>query len=134
MRKHRVRRARRGADHRVPGSRQGERLWPWMRGSLLTVLAAYANRLHGPFVVDDLVTVTDNASVHDWSHLYDLIASPEETPVTSRPLVALSFVLNYTLGQKHVSGYHVVNIAVHLAAALMLFVVVRQLLEVERIR
>lgn len=95
---------------------------------------AYANSLHGPFVVDDLAAITENESVHDWSHLHDLIGSWEETPVTSRPFVNLSFTLNYTLGQENVVGYHLVNIAIHLAAALMLFALARQLLEVGRIR
>jgi len=80
------------------------------------------------------VTITDNAAIHDWSHLHDLIVSREETPVRSRPLVALSFALNYTIGQENVRGYHLVNVAVHLAVALMLLTVVRQLLEVERVR
>jgi tetratricopeptide (TPR) repeat protein len=128
------RRPRRRVGGGTPTQTRGVTLWPWILGLTFVVAAAYANSLRGPFFVDDLATISDNASVHDWSHLHDLIASPEETPVTSRPLVALSFVLNYTLGQEHVGGYHFLNIAVHLAVALVLFAVVRQLLGVERVQ
>jgi hypothetical protein len=100
----------------------------------LSVLITYANSLHGPFFVDDLVTVVDNASVHDWSHLRDLFIPTEETPVTGRPLVGLPFLVNYVVGGEDVRGYHVWNVAVHLIAALLLFGVVRRTLDQPRLR
>ena len=98
------------------------------------VLTAYANSLDGPFFVDDLATILDNTSIHDWRHLRDLVASPQETPVTSRPVVALTFAANYTLGGETVRGYHVVNVAIHVAVALLLFAAMRELLAQSRLR
>ena len=98
------------------------------------VAAAYANSLDGPFIVDDYSTIVENASVHDWHHLHDLAASSEETPLTSRPLVALTFAANYAAGGEAVRGYHVVNVLIHAAVALLLFAVMRELLGRPRLR
>jgi len=106
----------------------------WLAALALSVVVTYANSLHGPFFVDDLATVVDNVAVHDWTHLRDLVIPTEETPITGRPLVGLSFILNYVLGGEDVRGYHAWNVAVHLIAALLLFGVVRRTLEQPRLR
>jgi protein O-mannosyl-transferase len=100
----------------------------------LSVVITYANSLHGVFFLDDIATVQDNPSVHDWTHLRDLFIPTEETPLAGRPLVALSFVLNYVVGGEDVRGYHLWNIGVHLTTALLLFGVVRRTLELPRLR
>ncbi len=46
-----------------------------------------------------------------------------------RPVVDLTFALNYSLGGMDVGGYHLLNLAIHLLAALTLFGVVRRTLE-----
>jgi tetratricopeptide (TPR) repeat protein len=101
---------------------------------VVIVVIAYANSLDGPFFVDDLTTIADNTTIHDWHHLRDLVVSSEETPVTSRPVVALTFAVNYALGGETVLGYHIVNVAIHLVVVLLLFGVVRELLELPRVR
>jgi hypothetical protein len=106
----------------------------WLVALALSVVITYANSLDGVFFVDDLATVVDNVSVHDWTHLRDLIVPTEETPLTGRPVAALSFVLNYIAGGEDVRGYHVWNVAVHLITALLLFGVVRRALEQPRFR
>ena len=52
---------------------------------------------------------------------------PRETPVAGRPLVNLSFAINYALGGLTETGYHAVNIAIHIACALLLFGIVRRI-------
>jgi tetratricopeptide (TPR) repeat protein len=51
-----------------------------------------------------------------------------ELPVAGRPVVNLSFALNYAFGGFDVRGYHLVNVGVHLACALLLFGIVRRTL------
>ena len=53
---------------------------------------------------------------------------PHGLPVAGRPIVNLSFALNYAMGRLDVTGYHVVNVLVHIACALMLFGIVRRTL------
>ncbi len=89
---------------------------------------AYGNSLAGPFLFDDRVTVIDNPQIrHLWPLSQSLFAG-RETPTAGRPLVNLSFAVNYAIGGLQVRGYHLLNIAIHLACALLLFGVVRRVL------
>lgn len=83
---------------------------------LLTGLAAYLNSLHGPFHFDDL-------GITDKSYLW-----PRAFASGPRQLVDLTFVLNHLLHGQNVFGYHLVNVAVHLTAALALYGLVHSLL------
>src|SRR5262249_22313291 len=53
---------------------------------------------------------------------------PRETPVAGRPLVNLSFAINYAIGGLNETGYHVLNIGLHIGCALLLFGIVRRTL------
>ena len=48
--------------------------------------------------------------------------------VSGRPVLNLSLALNYAVSGCDVRGYHVTNLAIHLAAALLLFGIVRRTL------
>ncbi len=106
----------------------------WMAGALLVVAAvvAYHNTFSGPFEFDDPASITSNASIR---HLWPLIGpnSPLSPPpggltVTGRPLLNLSFALNYAGGEYNVRGYHIVNLAIHALAGLLLFGLLRRTL------
>jgi tetratricopeptide (TPR) repeat protein len=49
-------------------------------------------------------------------------------PVSGRPLVALSFAVNYAIGGVSPIGYHLVNLALHVLCALTLLAIVRRAL------
>jgi tetratricopeptide (TPR) repeat protein len=89
---------------------------------------AYASSLGGPFLFDDKVTVVDNTQIRQLWPLSQALFAARETPTAGRPLVNLSFAMNYAVGGLQVRGYHLVNIAIHLACALLLFGVVRRVL------
>ena len=90
---------------------------------VLAVIVTYANSLAGPFLFDDENSIVGNASIRD---IDTSLSPPRDTPVAGRPLVNLTFALNYQAGGLDVRGYHVVNIAIHAAAALVLFGIVRR--------
>src|SRR5688572_10437897 len=92
---------------------------------VLAVWLAYANSLSSPFLFDDENSIVANASIRQ---IVASFSPPRNTPVAGRPLVNLSFALNYAAGGLDVRGYHVVNVAVHAAAALVLFGIVRRTL------
>ena len=54
--------------------------------------------------------------------------------VGGRPLLNLSLALNYALGGLEVWGYHATNLAIHLAAAWLLFGILRRTLPAARLR
>ena len=80
-------------------------------------IIAYANSLAGPFLYDDHRAVVNNPQIHQLWPLSIPLSPQAESPVAGRPLVNLSFAINYALGGLDVTGYHLWNIAMHLARA-----------------
>ena len=95
---------------------------------VVAVCAAYANSLHGPFVFDDTPSIVENQSIRHLGSLQVLAASPDAVTTTGRPVVNLSLAVNYAVGGLAVEGYHIANLALHILAALVLFVLVRRML------
>lgn len=95
---------------------------------VLAVAVAYANTFSVPFILDDLVTIALNPSIRHLWPLGPVLNPPAEIYTAGRPLYNLSYALNYAAGGTSVGGYHAVNLAIHLAAALALFGTVRRTL------
>jgi protein O-mannosyl-transferase len=93
---------------------------------VLLVCLAWSNSLRGPFVLDDHESVVGNASIRElnpWRWLTPPATAGET--VSGRPVLNLSFALNYACGGLDPFGYHVANLAIHAAATLLLFGIVR---------
>lgn len=86
----------------------------------------YWNSLDTPFIWDDSTAILENPSIRSLWPLWEPLAPPLDTPVSRRPLVNLSFALNYAIHALDVTGYHLTNLGVHLLAACLLFSVVRR--------
>jgi tetratricopeptide (TPR) repeat protein len=90
-------------------------------------LAAYANSLGGPFVFDDVSSITDNPTIrHLWPLGPVLSPPPGGFTVSGRPILNLSFALNYAISGASVASYHVGNLVIHLLGALTLFGILRR--------
>src|ERR1700692_1200453 len=102
----------------------------FVAAALLTAaaLAAWANSFRGPFIFDDLPAIVENATIRTLALPTALAAPHTGQPANGRPLVNLSFALNWAVGGADVRGYHVLNLAIHTLAALVLFGVVRRTL------
>ena len=85
-------------------------------------LGAYHNSLRGAFVLDDI------RGLDGIQHVQHFWLLPEVVAGTSRPLVQFSLAVNRAFGGPNVSGYHAVNVAIHILAALTLFGVARRTL------
>jgi tetratricopeptide (TPR) repeat protein len=95
---------------------------------LLAGALTYWNSLDGPFVFDDRGTILDNRSIETlWDRA--VLFAPHETPTAGRPVVNISFAINYALGQRDVRGYHLGNLAIHLACALLVFGCIKRTVE-----
>jgi tetratricopeptide (TPR) repeat protein len=101
---------------------------------VLAGVVAFSNSLAGPFLFDDNLAIVNNAGIRQLWPLTSVLFAETDTPLAGRPIVGLSFALNYAVGGLAVRGYHVVNIAVHVACALVLFGVVRQTLRVPALK
>ena len=92
-------------------------------------IAAYSNSFNGPFVFDDVGTILNNPTILKlWPPHDALLGLAGGSTASGRPIVNLSLALNHALGGFDVRGYHAFNLALHLAAGLALFGVVRRLL------
>jgi len=90
-------------------------------------IAAFSNGLRGAFVLDDIVRIVENPTIHSfWP-------PPIPGSLASRPILHLSLALNYAAGGLDPWGYHLVNLAIHVLATLTLFGVVRRTLGMPRI-
>ncbi|MDH4320457.1 MAG: DLW-39 family protein [Desulfobulbaceae bacterium] len=88
----------------------------------LAVAAVYGNSMQAPFVFDDEPNIVNNEALHiDSLGLPALLAAAGSGPSADRWLANLSFALNYYLGGGEVWGFHLVNVVVHAAAALVFF-------------
>jgi tetratricopeptide (TPR) repeat protein len=89
-------------------------------------LLAYADSFTGPYLFDDGGAIIDNPTIRHLGTALEPL--PNGTPVSGRPLVNLTFALNYRLSGLAVGSYHVVNLAIHVLAALALFGLIRRAL------
>src|SRR3954468_20301971 len=91
-------------------------------------LLAYSNSLSAPLIFDDAAAIRDNPSIRHLWPILPVLVPPAECTVAGRPLANLTFALNYAFGGTSVSGYHAVNLLLHILAALTLFGVIRRTL------
>lgn len=96
---------------------------------VLATLLVYANSFRAPFIFDDVPAIVENASLRQLWPLRNVLAPPAGAgSVAGRPLVNLSFALNYAAGGLDPRGYHAVNLLLHLLGALTLLGIVRRTL------
>ena len=96
---------------------------------------AYHASLGVPFLFDDERAIVADPPAR---HLRPAGQGPDapvgDTTVAARPLLRFSFALNDALGGLDVHGYHLVNLLIHLCAALSLFGIVRRTLRLPSLR
>jgi tetratricopeptide (TPR) repeat protein len=98
-----------------------------LAGSLivLAALAAYHNSFSVPFIFDDEASIVDNPTIR---HMDRALLPPPDGTTGGRPILNLTFALNYALGGLDVWGYHSLNLLIHTLAGLVLFGIVRRTL------
>ena len=78
------------------------------------VVAVYLNSFQGVFQFDDYNVIAENVGVHSWG------AFLAGLPRGIRPLLKFTYTLNWTSGLG-LFGFHLVNVGLHAANAVMLF-------------
>lgn len=116
---------------------QRDRHRSWLACLVIAVVAlvAYSNSFSGPFIFDDRSSIEDNATIKKLWPIWPVITpiSGGHT-VSGRPILNLSFALNYAAGGLAVWGYHAVNLILHILAAFTLFGFLRRTLNVPKLR
>ena len=102
----------------------------------LLVSVAYANSFQTGFALDDAVMIEQNVEITRLGSLPHLVTSDywagrapsEAVPWRSglyRPLVLVTFALNYAWGQLSPFGYHLVNVGLHLLVTWLVYLLAR---------
>jgi tetratricopeptide (TPR) repeat protein len=118
---------------------------------------AYQTSFAGVFVFDDEFAIQRNPNIRTLWPLTRALSAPPESPVSARPVASLTLAVNYALAPvesrdvmvpggadappdvtrrflANVWGYHFMNLALHMLAALAVFGVVRRTLVSDRLR
>lgn len=94
---------------------------------LLVAALSYVNSFQGGFHYDDFHSIVDNPSIRTLSNLPDFFSDPsmfsgDTDKSMYRPLLLVSYAINFALGEYDVFGYHVINILLHASCALLCWV------------
>ena len=96
---------------------------------------AYSNTFSVPFLFDDFPNIVENPLIQNFRLLVNPVPycsgiSPQAgeyaacSSIMTRYIGYLTFALNYRMGGLSVTGYHVVNLMIHLASALLVYLLV----------
>lgn len=103
-----------------------KRDWIWILAACLLV---YANSLDNSFHYDDEHSIQKNIHIRDLGNFPRFFTDPSTFSVDHdkgmfRPLLLVSYALNYAYGEYDVASYHVVNLGLHAAIACMLWALI----------
>lgn len=112
----------------APGDHRAGTLAFWL--VTLTATLAYLPSLSGPFIFDDLASIPDNPTIRALWPLGPVLSPPHDNGATvgGRPLLNFTFALNHAFSGTAVWSYHLANLAIHVAAGLVLFGLLRRAL------
>ncbi len=122
------------AAQQAPPEAEELNLWRDPLVHILLVLAVgfavYSNIISAPFVFDDLPCLVNNPAIKDFSFFADpkqVFALPINPDLKNnfvlRPVAYFTFAVNHALHGLDVRGYHIVNLLLHLADALLVYLV-----------
>ncbi len=92
-----------------------ERTWPALLLIAGLISVIYANSLWGVFHFDDGFNIKENFNLRRFSRLKTYFLNGK------RPLAYFSFAVNYHLHGLDITGYHIINILIHMFAAAALY-------------
>jgi len=95
---------------------------------------AYANTFQTPFIFDDQINIVENDSIRRLFPLSNVLAPPFGIGIAGRPIVNLTLALNYAVSGLDPWSYHLLNLLIHMAAALCLFGILRRTFLTERLK
>jgi len=87
---------------------------------ILAGILPYSGTLHYSFVFDDLHKIENNPHIHDIS-----LAFQDLLDLKNISLSNLTFAANYQFGELSTTGYHLVNIALHVMNGILVFFLFR---------
>jgi len=99
------------------------------------VFLLYSNAINGPFIFDDLASISSNPHIRLTELSAESIREAASRSILSTRSVAnISFALNYYFHGYDLPGYHVVNILIHILTCILLYFFIKVTIELVRER
>ncbi|MCC7202846.1 MAG: tetratricopeptide repeat protein [Nitrospirae bacterium] len=115
--------------------------WLQTNGAILCLLAGigiivYINSFSNSFQYDDQVTIEHNRDIRTLGNIPRFFVKPKLLTAVIlpqeaghyRPFVITSYAINYAIGGLNPAGYHIVNLALHVGSAFLIFLIVQAML------
>ncbi|MFH1359947.1 MAG: tetratricopeptide repeat protein [Candidatus Omnitrophota bacterium] len=99
-------------------TKKGLHGWAFVLIALLS-LCVYSNTFQSDFQFDDLSTIVGNPAIRGMPNVRQLWAS-----FNTRFFTGFTFALNYAVGGLHVSGYHLINVLIHICSSVCVYIFV----------
>jgi len=93
----------------------------------------YYPSLRAPFIFDDTLKIVRNPDIKNLANIRTKLIYPYEKDKTfirndpSRPVVYLTFALNYYFGKLNPFGYHLFNVFIHLFNGILFFLLTKKI-------
>jgi len=116
---------------------KSHQLEQWLAIGLIifATTVVYYKSLKTPFIFDDIFKIVENSDIKDLSNLKTKLVYPYSKEHynfsrndPSRPLTYLTYALNYHFGKLNTYGYHLVNLAIHILTAILLFILTKKII------
>src|SRR5438093_1825258 len=96
----------------------------------LGIVASYSNSLGIGFYFDDRYGILSNPAIRSFGNVPSFFTDPhafwtDRTQADVRPVLLITYALNYAISGLAPWSYHVFNLILHFIAALLVFVLVR---------
>ena len=95
----------------------------------LVGLLLYLNSLNSPFHYDDIYYLKENLGIKSLALFWDRFGGNISALFRGRPILLLTFLINYKLGGLDTLGYHLLNVLIHVSNAFLLYIILRRYLE-----
>ena len=115
------------AFDRARADRRPMRIRSQIQWLVAVVVLVYANSLFNGFTMDDELYILRNPQVTE--HSARLLFHPNSASNVYRPVTFASLAMNWIAAGYKPFGYHAVNLLLHLSAVLLLFLVLRNVLQ-----
>ncbi|MFC1843896.1 tetratricopeptide repeat protein [Thermodesulfobacteriota bacterium] len=100
-----------------------QKTYPAILLILLVGIIVYSNTFQVPFVLDDHSSIINNPAVKSLDNFYQNIGNYKF--LMNRFVVFRTFAYNYHFGGLDVTGYHVINLLIHLMSSLLVYSLLR---------
>lgn len=99
-------------------------------------LVLYFTSFKGPFLWDDYQLVVENQYIKDWHFIgniltQDLFKGSGEGSNWYRPLVGVSYAIDYSVWGLNSVGYHLINLLLHISSSIFLYLLTLRLVRLK---